>query len=52
MESIYNKLERARKPRVHIKFKTRRTPYSLVLLDELEKAHPGVQDIFYQKSEC
>ncbi len=26
----------------------RRKPYSVVLLDELEKAHPGVQDIFYQ----
>ena len=26
----------------------RRTPYSVVLLDEMEKAHPGVQDIFYQ----
>jgi type VI secretion system protein VasG len=26
----------------------RRKPYSLVLLDEMEKAHPGVQDIFYQ----
>ncbi|MBS0352025.1 MAG: type VI secretion system ATPase TssH [Proteobacteria bacterium] len=26
----------------------RRAPYSLVLLDELEKAHSGVQDIFYQ----
>ncbi|WP_342238657.1 type VI secretion system ATPase TssH [Inquilinus sp. OTU3971] len=26
----------------------RRRPYSVVLLDELEKAHPGVQDIFYQ----
>lgn len=26
----------------------RRRPYSLVLLDEVEKAHPGVQDIFYQ----
>jgi type VI secretion system protein VasG len=26
----------------------RRKPYSLVLLDELEKAHPGVQDIFYR----
>jgi len=26
----------------------RRRPYSLVLLDELEKAHPGVQDIFYR----
>lgn len=26
----------------------RRKPYSLVLLDEVEKAHSGVQDIFYQ----
>ena len=26
----------------------RRRPYGVVLLDELEKAHPGVQDIFYQ----
>jgi type VI secretion system protein VasG len=26
----------------------RRRPYSLVLLDEVEKAHPGVHDIFYQ----
>jgi type VI secretion system protein VasG len=26
----------------------RRKPYSVVLLDELEKAHPGVQDIFYR----
>ncbi|HEX4112752.1 MAG TPA: type VI secretion system ATPase TssH [Stellaceae bacterium] len=26
----------------------RRRPYSIVLLDEMEKAHPGVQDIFYQ----
>lgn len=26
----------------------RRKPYSVVLLDEMEKAHPGVQDIFYQ----
>ncbi|MEE9393180.1 MAG: type VI secretion system ATPase TssH [Planctomycetota bacterium] len=26
----------------------RRRPYSIVLLDEIEKAHPGVQDIFYQ----
>ncbi len=23
-------------------------PYSVVLLDEMEKAHPGVQDVFYQ----
>ena len=26
----------------------RRRPYSVVLLDEMEKAHPGVQDLFYQ----
>lgn len=26
----------------------RRKPHSVVLLDEMEKAHPGVQDIFYQ----
>lgn len=26
----------------------RRKPYSIVLLDEMEKAHPGVQEIFYQ----
>jgi type VI secretion system protein VasG len=26
----------------------RRRPYSVVLLDEMEKANPGVQDIFYQ----
>lgn len=26
----------------------RRKPYSLVLLDEVEKAHRGIQDIFYQ----
>jgi type VI secretion system protein VasG len=26
----------------------RRRPYGIVLLDELEKAHPGVQDVFYQ----
>src|SRR5262249_15881387 len=26
----------------------RRRPYSLVLLDEVEKAHPSIQDIFYQ----
>ncbi|MEN8670575.1 MAG: type VI secretion system ATPase TssH, partial [Ketobacter sp.] len=25
----------------------RRKPYSIILLDEMEKAHPGVQDIFY-----
>ncbi len=25
----------------------RRKPYSVVLLDEMEKAHPGVQDVFY-----
>lgn len=24
----------------------RRKPYSVILLDEMEKAHPGVQDIF------
>jgi type VI secretion system protein VasG len=26
----------------------RRKPYSVILLDEMEKAHPGVQDIFFQ----
>jgi type VI secretion system protein VasG len=26
----------------------RRRPYSVVLLDEMEKAHQGVQDVFYQ----
>ena len=26
----------------------RRRPYSVVLLDEMEKAHSGVQDVFYQ----
>ena len=26
----------------------RRRPYSVVLLDEMEKAHGGVQDVFYQ----
>lgn len=26
----------------------RRKPYSLILLDEVEKAHKGVQDVFYQ----
>jgi type VI secretion system protein VasG len=26
----------------------RRCPYSVILLDEMEKAHPGVQDIFFQ----
>jgi type VI secretion system protein VasG len=26
----------------------RRRPYSVILLDEIEKAHPGVQDIFFQ----
>ena len=26
----------------------RRRPYSVILFDEMEKAHPGVQDIFYQ----
>ncbi len=25
----------------------RRNPHSIILLDEMEKAHPGVQDIFY-----
>ncbi|MCH8530617.1 MAG: type VI secretion system ATPase TssH [Saccharospirillum sp.] len=25
----------------------RRKPYSVVLLDEMEKAHPGIQDVFY-----
>jgi type VI secretion system protein VasG len=25
----------------------RRRPYSVILLDEMEKAHPGVQDVFY-----
>lgn len=25
----------------------RRKPYSVVLFDEMEKAHPGVQDVFY-----
>ena len=25
----------------------RRKPYSVILLDEIEKAHPGVQDVFY-----
>lgn len=25
----------------------RRKPYSVILLDEMEKAHPGVQDVFY-----
>ena len=25
----------------------RRNPHSVILLDEMEKAHPGVQDIFY-----
>jgi len=25
----------------------RRKPYSVLLLDEMEKAHPGVQDVFY-----
>jgi len=25
----------------------RRRPYGVVLLDEMEKAHPGVQDVFY-----
>jgi type VI secretion system protein VasG len=26
----------------------RRRPYSVILLDEIEKAHPGIQDVFYQ----
>ena len=26
----------------------RRRPFSVILLDEMEKAHPGVQDVFYQ----
>ena len=26
----------------------RRKPYSVILLDEMEKAHSGVQDVFYQ----
>ncbi|MEO6338792.1 MAG: type VI secretion system ATPase TssH [Caulobacteraceae bacterium] len=26
----------------------RRKPFSVILLDEMEKAHPGVQDVFYQ----
>ena len=26
----------------------RRQPHSVILLDEIEKAHPGVQDVFYQ----
>jgi type VI secretion system protein VasG len=26
----------------------RRRPYSIILLDEMEKAHPGIQDVFYQ----
>ncbi len=26
----------------------RRKPYSVILLDEMEKAHPSVQDVFYQ----
>ena len=26
----------------------RRRPYGVVLLDEMEKAHPGIQDVFYQ----
>ncbi len=26
----------------------RRRPYRVLLLDEMEKAHPGVQDVFYQ----
>jgi len=26
----------------------RRRPYGIILFDEMEKAHPGVQDVFYQ----
>ncbi len=26
----------------------RRRPYSVILLDEMEKAHPGVQEVFFQ----
>ncbi len=26
----------------------RRSPYGVILLDEMEKAHPGVQELFYQ----
>lgn len=26
----------------------RRHPYSVILLDEMEKAHPGIQDVFFQ----
>jgi len=26
----------------------RRRPYSVILFDEMEKAHPGIQDVFYQ----
>lgn len=26
----------------------RRRPYSVILLDEMEKAHPGIQDVFFQ----
>ena len=26
----------------------RRRPYSVILLDEIEKAHPGIQDVFFQ----
>ncbi len=26
----------------------RRRPFGVILLDEMEKAHPGVQDVFYQ----
>lgn len=26
----------------------RRNPYSVILLDEMEKAHPGVQEVFFQ----
>ncbi|MCG6172660.1 AAA family ATPase, partial [Anoxybacillus sp. LAT_11] len=28
--------------------KVRRNPYSIILLDEIEKAHPDVQHIFLQ----
>src|SRR5258708_31393793 len=27
----------------------RRRPYSVILLDEMEKAHPGIQDVFFQE---
>jgi type VI secretion system protein VasG len=26
----------------------RRRPYSVILLDEMEKAHPGIRDVFFQ----